>query len=347
MNQLENCDSIKRISIAKLPCTMSVQKIARLAGVSVATVSRVLNNIESVKPKNREKVLSVINELNYKPNLLARQLRTAKSKMLLVLVSNIANPFCADVVKGIELEAEKNGYHILLCNACSDVSRSQSSLSLLSGKMVDGVITMDALSQLSELTELIGDSPWVQCAEFADAANVSCVGIDDKDASRFAVRKFIEQGRSKIAMINHDLNYKYAQLREDGYRDEIDANHCDYKKIQYANELSYEAGKEAMSALLLYPEKPDAVFAVSDTLAVGALRAVEDAGLKVPNDIAVIGFDGTELGTMINPKLSTIQQPSENIGREAVRLLLNHINNPDFTPEKIILEWQFISRDSL
>ncbi|WP_439838936.1 LacI family DNA-binding transcriptional regulator [Aeromonas caviae] len=326
---------------------MSVQKIARLAGVSVATVSRVLNNIESVKPKNREKVLSVINELNYKPNLLARQLRTAKSKMLLVLVSNIANPFCADVVKGIELEAEKNGYHILLCNACSDVSRSQSSLSLLSGKMVDGVITMDALSHLPELTKLIGDSPWVQCAEFADAANVSCVGIDDKDASRFAIQKFIEQGRNKIAMINHDLNYKYAQLREDGYREEIDTNHCDYKKIQYADELSYEAGKEAMSALLLNAEKPDAVFAVSDTLAVGALKAIEDAGLKVPDDIAVIGFDGTELGTMINPKLSTIQQPSENIGREAVRLLLNHIDNPGFTPEKIILEWQFISRDSL
>lgn len=326
---------------------MSVQKIARLAGVSVATVSRVLNNIESVKPQNREKVLSVINELNYKPNLLARQLRTAKSKMLLVLVSNIANPFCADVVKGIELEAEKNGYHILLCNAGSDVSRLQSSLSLLSGRMVDGVITMDALSHLPELTELISDSPWVQCAEFADATNVSCVGIDDKEASCFAIQQFIARGRKKIAMINHDLNYKYAQLREEGYREVIDTNQLDYKTIQYANDLSYEAGKDAMTALLLNDEKPDAVFAVSDTLAVGALRAIENAGLKVPDDIAVIGFDGTELGTMVYPKLSTIQQPSQNIGREAVRLLLNKIDNDDMTPEKIILDWSFMSRGSL
>ncbi len=126
---------------------MSIQKIARLAGVSVATVSRVLNNSDTVKAKNRERVLQAIKESNYQPNLLARQLRTARSNMILVMVSNIANPFCAEVVKGIEEEAEKNGYRILLCNSGSDLARSTSGLQLLSGKMVDGIITMNALFQ--------------------------------------------------------------------------------------------------------------------------------------------------------------------------------------------------------
>lgn len=138
---------------------MSIQKIAQLAGVSVATVSRVLNNSDTVKAKNRDRVLQAIKEANYQPNLLARQLRTARSYMVLVMVSNIANPFCAEVVKGIEEQAEKNGYRILLCNSGSDIERSRSGLSLLSGKMVDGIITMDAFTRLPELAALIGDAP--------------------------------------------------------------------------------------------------------------------------------------------------------------------------------------------
>lgn len=110
--------------------------------------------------ENRERVLQAIKESNYQPNLLARQLRTARSHMILVMVSNIANPFCAEVVKGIEAEAEKNGYRILLCNSGSDIDRSRSGLSLLSGKIVDGIITMDAFSRLPELAELIGNAAW-------------------------------------------------------------------------------------------------------------------------------------------------------------------------------------------
>ncbi len=104
--------------------------------------------------------------------------------MILVMVSNIANPFCAEVVKGIEEEAEKNGYRILLCNSGSDLARSTSGLQLLSGKMVDGIITMNALSSLPELTTMIGDAPWVQCAEYADTGSISCVGINDVEAAQ-------------------------------------------------------------------------------------------------------------------------------------------------------------------
>lgn len=325
---------------------MSIQKIAKLAGVSVATVSRVLNNSDTVKSKNRERVLEAIRENNYQPNLLARQLRTSRSSMILVMVSNIANPFCADVVKGIEEEAEKNGYRILLCNSGSDIERSKSSLGLLSGKIVDGIITMDAFSKLPDLTTMIGQTPWVQCAEYADAGDVSCVGISDNDASEFAIRYLFKRGCQRIALINHDLSYKYAQLRERGYNTVISQHKSGYSAIGYASELSFSAGKAAMEKLLQAEVKPDAVFAVSDTLAAGAMRAIEEAGLNVPQDIAVIGFDGTELAEMVSPQLTTIEQPSRDIGRQAVSLLIKKIDNPEAPAERVMLDWHFISRAS-
>lgn len=325
---------------------MSIQKIARLAGVSVATVSRVLNNSETVKDKNREKVLQVIRESNYQPNLLARQLRTSRSSMILVMVSDISNPFCAEVVKGIEEEAERNGFRILLCNSGSDIERSRSSLQLLAGKIVDGIITMDAFSKLPELTQLIGATPWVQCAEYADAGEISCVGIDDREASQQLVRLLVEKGHQRIALINHDLSYKYAQLREQGYLHELRRHHLMWQAIGYANELSFSAGKNAMNALLAGGEIPDAVFAVSDVLAAGAMSAIQDAGLKVPQNIAIAGFDGTELAEMVSPPLTTLAQPSRAIGRKACELVLQKIANPDSPAERINMDWHLIERAS-
>ncbi|WP_144883546.1 LacI family DNA-binding transcriptional regulator [Leclercia adecarboxylata] len=325
---------------------MSIQKIAQLAGVSVATVSRVLNNSDTVKAKNRDRVLQAIKEANYQPNLLARQLRTSRSFMILVMVSNIANPFCAEVVKGIEEQAEKNGYRILLCNSGSDIERSRSGLSLLTGKMVDGIITMDAFTRLTELAALIGDAPWVQCAEYADAGAVSCVGINDVDASQHVVSRLADGGRQRIALINHDLSYKYARLRERGYKSVLHLRDLSYQAIEYASDLSAAAGMAAMTRLLATEPRPDAVFAVSDTLAAGALRASEKAGLRIPQDIAVVGFDGTELSEMVSPPLSTIKQPSRDIGRKAVDLLLNKIDNPDAPTERVMMNWRFISRAS-
>jgi len=294
---------------------MSIQKIARLAGVSVATVSRVLNNSDTVKDANREKVLQAIKASNYQPNLLARQLRTARSSMILVMVSDISNPFCAEVVKGIEEEAEKNGYRILLCNSGSDIERSRSSLQLLSGKMVDGIITMDAFSKLPELSHLIADTPWVQCAEYADAGDISCVGINDSEASQHVVGYLADQGRRRIA-------------------------------LSYASELSFSAGRQAMMTLLAADEIPDAVFAVSDTLAAGAMAAIQASGYSVPGDIAVAGFDGTELAEMISPPLTTLAQPSRDIGREAFRLIQQKIDQPDSAAQRVILQGHLIKRAS-
>jgi transcriptional regulator, LacI family len=131
--------------------------------------------------------------------------------MILVMVSDISNPFCAEVVKGIEEEAEKNGFRILLCNSGSEIERSRSSLGLLTGKMVEGVITMNAFSKLPEMSQLIRNTPWVQCAEYSDNGDTSCVGIDDISCAQTVVDYLAKAGYRRIAMINHDLSYNYAR----------------------------------------------------------------------------------------------------------------------------------------
>ena len=196
---------------------MSIDKVARMAGVSTATVSRVLNGNPAVKPDTRDKVLAAIEACEYQPNLLARQLRTSRSRMLLVLVSNITNPFCARVVRGIEEEAEKHGYHILLCNSESRLTRESAYLRLLSGKVVDGVITMDAISCLPGLTTLIGDSPWVQCGEGDPGYRASSVTIDNFKAAAAAVDHLMTSGYKRIALINGDLRYLYSQQSENHF----------------------------------------------------------------------------------------------------------------------------------
>jgi len=325
---------------------MSVQKIAQMAGVSVATVSRVLNNSDSVKPANRQKVLAAIEESHYQPNLLARQLRTARSSMILVLVSDISNPFCAEVVKGIEAQAEKNGYRILLCNSGADIARSRSSLQLLSGKVVEGIITMNALSRLPELSELIGSAPWVQCAEHDDNGQIACVGIDDEAAAQSVVHYLAGQGRERIALINHDLRYRYARLRQQGYTTQLTEQQLAWQAIVYASELSFSAGRVAMQQLLADTVRPDAVFAVSDTLAAGAMAAIQQAGLRIPQDIAVVGFDGSDLAEMMSPPLTTLAQPSQAIGRRACELLLQKIALPDVPPQYVIMQGELVVRAS-
>lgn len=186
----------------------------------------------------------------------------------------------------------------------------------------------------------------VQCAEYADAGNISCVGINDLDAAQVVVLRLAQGGRQRIALINHDLSYRYARLRERGYKSVLHVRDLSYQQVAYASELSAAAGKAAMETLLAAKERPDAVFAVADSLAAGALRAIAQAGLRMPKDIAVIGFDGTELAEMVSPQLTTVEQPSRDIGRTAVTLLLKKIDNPTAEAERVMMDWRVIIRAS-
>ncbi|PKH23879.1 cytochrome-c peroxidase [Enterobacterales bacterium CwR94] len=325
---------------------MSIEKVARLAGVSTATVSRVLNNHPGVRATTREKVLAVIAECHYQPNLLARQLRTSQSRMLMVLVSNITNPFCSRVVRGIEAEAEANGYHILLCNSESQTEREAAYLSLLSGKVVDGVITMDAISNLPSLRQLIGDYPWVQCAEGDPNDQGASVTVNNYEAVMATVATLIERGRQRIALINGDPRYLFSQQREAGYRKALDDANLAWSHIEYAHDVECQAGSEALERLLALPTPPDAIITVSDVLAVGVLHTARERGVAVPESLAVIGFDGLPWGAMMSPPLSTIEQPMHQLGVRSVQLLLARIRQPHAPLQHEQLRCRLVTRAS-
>ncbi len=325
---------------------MSIEKVARLAGVSKATVSRVLNQHPGVRPDTRSKVLAAISACDYQPNLLARQLRTAQSNMLLVLISDITNPFCSRVVQGIEAEAEAQGYHILLCNSASQLRRETAYLALLAGKVVDGVITMDAAACLQGLKDLIGDAPWVQCAEYDPSINASSVTIDNRQAAFETVHYLAGKGRKQIALVNCDMRYLYSHQRESGYREALTALNMTWNRVAYAEDISCEAGSAALHTLLTQPSPPDAIFTVSDVLAVGVIHAALEAGLRVPEDLAVVGFDGIPFTSSLNPPLTTIAQPMNQMGARSVQLLLNRIRQPHTAIVHEVLPWQRLERAS-
>jgi DNA-binding LacI/PurR family transcriptional regulator len=154
------------------------------------------------------------------------------------------------------------------------------------------------------------------------------------------------QGRQRIALINHDLRYRYARLRQKGYAHQLKEQQLAWQAIAYASELSFSAGKAAMNQLLAGETRPDAVFAVSDTLAAGAMAAIQQAGLRIPQDIAVVGFDGSELADMVSPPLTTLAQPSREIGRRACELVLQKIIRPDSPPQCVIMQGELVVRAS-
>ncbi|MEZ3500968.1 LacI family DNA-binding transcriptional regulator [Pantoea sp. KPR_PJ] len=325
---------------------MSIEKVALLAGVSKATVSRVLNDHPGVKADTRDRVLAAISTSEYQPNLLARQLRTAQSHMLLVLISDITNPFCSRVVQGIEAEAEAQGYHILLCNSASQLQRKSAYLGLLTGKVVDGVISLDAASTLKEIAGIIGDAPWVQCAEHDPAIAASSVTIDNRGAARETIRYLAGKGRRRIGLVNSDMRYLYSHEREAGYYEGLEQLALSWHGVAYADEISCEAGSQALRQLLQQAEPPDAVLAVSDVLALGVVHAAQEAGLRVPEDVAVVGFDGIPFTRSLNPPLTTIEQPMYQLGARSVQLLLQRIRRPDSAVVREVLAWQRIERAS-
>ncbi|WP_154146337.1 LacI family DNA-binding transcriptional regulator [Ewingella americana] len=327
---------------------INIRQVAKAAGVSTATVSRVINGTGPVKPETREKVMRVVEQEGFHPNRLGQKLRNSHSGMLLVMVSSIGNPFCALVVCGIESEAERRGYHIILCNSESSPQREAAYLKLLHERTVDGVITMDATTQIDALKEHIGHHPWVQCGEYKQGV-APFVSIDNYSAARAAVDHLIQSGKKRIAMISAREGYKYAQEREQGYLDSLaEAGLSWHKIVHVRNVMSFADGASAYEALTSGDEPCDAIFGISDMLACGALNAAVKAGKAIPDQLAVVGFDGVPCSEITVPMMTTIQQPMLEMGNRSAGLLIDQIEGKLLTSHEseLLLPWKLVPRDS-
>lgn len=329
---------------------MSIAGVAEQAGVSVATVSRVLNGHSNVRPETRDRVLAAVETSGYRVNELARNLRTAESRLLLTMVPDFGNPFYSEVVRGIDAVARQHGYFMLLCDTGADPGRERSYFDMLRRHRADGAICLDPDTVQHALAEDSGTLPWVACCEFDTDMGVPFVGIDNYRAAGDAVRHLLSRGHRKIGLISSDDGYLYARQRQQGYLDALREAGVTPRAAWCRNvySLDYAAGAVAAAELAQqnHADAPDAIFAVSDTLAIGAINGLRSVGKRTPDDVAVVGFDDISVAAQIDPPLTTIAQPMRELGETAARLLLKRLADPAASVPGVLLPHRLVVRQS-
>lgn len=325
----------------------TIKDVAQHAKVSVATVSRVLNNDPKVRPETKEVVERAIDELGYSPNLLGRNLRRSSTHNILVLLPTISNQFYSAIIKGIREEANLEGYNVMIGITDLDVNIEMNHIQLLENKLVDGIIFFTPQIAKSTLTRLGKVYPIVQCSEYVEGAKLSLVSIDNKQAAFDATKYLIELGHKHIGLITSKKVYTSSKLREEGFKQALTQHQLPVnEELIYYTDYTPQCGTEAAKALLTRKTPPTAIFTISDSLAIGVIRGLKECGKKVGVDIDVIGFDNTFISKFYEPTITTISQPRLKMGKKAARLLLNKIQNIDSANETIFLPHELMIRQS-
>lgn len=324
----------------------TIQDVVRLSGVSVATVSRVLHNSPNVLPATREKVLAAIRELDYHPNRLAQQFRTQRTKLVMVLLPRLGDSFYSEILKGIEAVASEAGYHILIANTGNNAELARFSYESVIQKQCDGIIDFSACLPKEYMEEVAWQNPVVVGCRYLINTSIPNVTIDNLAASREMTEYMLNLGHRRIAYISGPTELALYRSRMYGYREALEARGIpvDEKIIRIA-EPEIQGGYDAATQLLRSGEKFTAIVTSGDTLAVGAIKALQDRNLRVPEDVAVSGFDDIELSALLSPTLTTIRQPRNLIGRQSMVKLLGRISGNDENPsEQIVLPYELVIR---
>ncbi len=327
----------------------TIEDVAKEANVSVATVSRVINNPEIVKEQTKQRVYEAIEKLSYEPNMSARNLRKNETRVVLIVTPNITNPYYAHILAGIGDMAQKHGYSSLIYNTYGKQSEQKKALDMLRKKRADGAIILASDMDSNWIEDYSSQFPIVLSSEYPIDLDISRVSIDNYDAAYNVMQYIHSLGHKKIAMISSANNYISTYLRLKAYKDFLEIKSIEYEAeyIQYADEVySFKSGKEATIKLLGLKEKPTAIFCISDTIALGAIAAIKESKLDIPNDISVVGFDDVDYTTMFHPYLTTVAQPCYRLGTESFRLLNNLFKNGLNSIEKRIIPYELIVRET-
>ena len=326
----------------------TIADVAAHAGVSIATVSRVLNQTARSTPATRERVLRAASDLDYHVNQPARNLRRQKTGVILILTPNMTNPFYAAILTGIGDTVNRLGYSAFIVNTGDDPDRSAEALDRLRRRQADGAILLSIDVEATWLTQDAARFPIVQCAEYQPALPLAHVSIDNYAAARDVMTYLLELGHEAIAHISAANAYQSTGARLAGYRDAIAAAGLPGLPayIERASaDYSFASGKQAALTLLTLPQPPTALFCISDTLALGAVVAAQELGLRVPEDLSVIGFDNVTETEMIRPYITTMAQPCYELGCTS-SLMLDDLINRRPTERDRVLEHNLVIRES-
>ncbi|MGI5893638.1 MAG: LacI family DNA-binding transcriptional regulator [Candidatus Merdivicinus sp.] len=326
----------------------TIKDVAKLAGVSVATVSRVLNDYENVRPETVDVVQKAIQELDYHPNFLGRTLRRLETMKILVVVPTISNQFYSRVVKGIQTAAQASGYHTMLAITNADPEIEQEHINMARRKLVDGVIFLHTTMDAASLSEFAASYPAVSACELVENAVISSVSIDDYRAALDGVRFLLENGHQRIAFVSAGNLYNSSRLRRLGYEKALtEAGIPIDNTLIFDEGFTFNAGRRAAARILALPLLPDAVFATSDSTAIGVISALSEQGIRVCENVSVMGFDNNQISEYYLPPLTTISQPQFDIGHKAFELLLDKIQSLACEDQHILLPHKLECRCSV
>lgn len=321
----------------------TIKDAALRAGVSVTTVSHVVNDTRHVSAKGRERVEEAIRELGYVPNAMARSLKSNTTSTLGMLIPNSSNPYFAEIVRIVEDRCFGAGYTLVLCNTDDEPRRQSVYLQVLAERRIDGLIVVStgAGDDDSLVTQLHGlRIPTVLVdREIADPA-CDLVETAHMQGGLLAVRHLLSLGHKRIACIGGPVGVMPSEQRIEGWRMALaeagTAPNAD--ALLWRGGFTSQGGYEAMHAILRTEEAPSAVFVCNDLMAIGALRAAHESGVRVPDELSIVGFDDIELSAYTSPPLTTVAQPKERIGALAVDMLLERVGGKRRDARKVVLQ---------
>lgn len=337
----------------------TIKEVAELAGVSQMTVSRVLNRRDTVREATRIKVEEAIRELNYRPNLLARGLAGGKSLFIGLLYHNPSSSYLGELLVGALHRCRDEGHHLVLEDFSADNMRAAAKqfAERLGGAGLDGVIVAPPMSESDDILDALNAEyiPTVLIAPKDVSRTDISVSIDDSDAAEAMTEHVIAHGHSHIGFIRGPDDHSSSRRRFKGFKSAMARNGLSVADGWIGQgDYTYRSGMIAAEAILALPERPTAIFASNDDMAAGVVASANRLGLRVPDDLSVVGFDDTTFATAIWPQLTTVRQPIADMAAASVALLSRHLSaekgegeEEEDMPRNVVLDFEILSRDSL
>jgi LacI family transcriptional regulator len=326
----------------------TIYDVAREAGVSPATVSRVLNGRVDVSPTLTARVRAAMAELDYRPNGVARNLRRRATTVWGLIISDIGNPFFTAVVRGVEDAALDAGYSLMLCNSDDDLEKERRYIEIALDEQLAGIIVSPASEAETDLTALVERGiPVVAIDRVSARHDLDAVLADNARGARLATQELLETGCQRIACITGPTRTTTAAQRLEGFRQAHELAGLDIDpNLVIIENFKEDGGRDGAERLLELGTPPDGLFVANNLMTVGALERILDAGVDIPGDLGVVGFDDIPWARLTRPRLTTIEQPTYNIGHEAGRLLAERMTDPDRIPRTLVLPSQLRVRES-
>jgi DNA-binding LacI/PurR family transcriptional regulator len=327
---------------------VTLHELARAAGVSVSTVSRALNSsAHPVNDETRKLILDLANQMDYRPNVAARGLKTDRTYTIGLVVYNIASPFTPVLIRGIQEYLKQHDYFSIIISTDWDPDLEGEAVHQLISRSIDGVIFVETWRDMFNKPLDLANKPYVYVYRLFDGEFANSVNIDDRAGAVLAVEHLVKLGHSRIGFVNGPQGWASSRDRFLGYKDVLEKYSIpfDPELVQEGN-WEVQSGNQAACRLMQIPDKPTAIFAANDLMALGAIYGIQKSGFKVPDNVAVVGYDDQDFAGFSNPTITTVRSPAFEMGKLAAKLILDRLENQTEMLDPIKVPGTLVIRES-